>query len=202
MEENRQSKLKGLIQRIAVYNKVANIPHISRRYFALNGFDGVITIIGVLLGNYIVGTTEYKHVIIAGMAVCISLLVSGVWSAYNSESAERAKELKDLEMTTLHELDGTVISRAQRFATIILSAVNGLSSGVTAFIPLIPFFFGKFIPINVCYYIGFALAFLILTGIGIFLGRISRRNVFISILKMIIAGVFVVLLGYLLTLIE
>jgi predicted membrane protein (TIGR00267 family) len=202
LEENNKSKLKGLIQRIAVYNKIANISNISRRYFALNGFDGVITIIGVLLGNYIVGTTEYKHVIIAGMAVCISLLVSGVWSAYNSESAERAKELKDLEMSTLHDLDGTVISRAQRFATIILSAVNGLSSGITAFVPLIPFFFGKSIPINISYYIGFGLAFSILTGIGIFLGRISRRNIFVSILKMIFAGVFVVLLGYLLTLIE
>jgi predicted membrane protein (TIGR00267 family) len=202
LEENNKSKLKGLIQRIAVYNKIANISNISRRYFALNGFDGVITIIGVLLGNYIVGTTEYKHVIIAGMAVCISLLVSGVWSAYNSESAERAKELKDLEMSTLHDLDGTVISRAQRFATIILSAVNGLSSGITAFVPLIPFFFGKSIPINISYYIGFGLAFSILTGIGIFLGRISRRNILVSILKMIFAGVFVVLLGYLLTLIE
>jgi predicted membrane protein (TIGR00267 family) len=202
LEENNKSKLKGLIQQIAVYNKIANISNISRRYFALNGFDGVITIIGVLLGNYIVGTTEYKHVIIAGMAVCISLLVSGVWSAYNSESAERAKELKDLEMSTLHDLDGTVISRAQRFATIILSAVNGLSSGITAFVPLIPFFFGKSIPINISYYIGFGLAFSILTGIGIFLGRISRRNILVSILKMIFAGVFVVLLGYLLTLIE
>jgi predicted membrane protein (TIGR00267 family) len=202
LEENNKSKLKGLLQRIAVYNKIANISNISRRYFALNGFDGVITIIGVLLGNYIVGTTEYKHVIIAGMAVCISLLVSGVWSAYNSESAERAKELKDLEMSTLHDLDGTVISRAQRFATIILSAVNGLSSGITAFVPLIPFFFGKSIPINISYYIGFGLAFSILTGIGIFLGRISRRNILVSILKMIFAGVFVVLLGYLLTLIE
>ena len=200
--ENSKSKLKNLIEQIETYNKIANISQISRRYFALNGFDGVITIIGVLLGNYIVGTTEHNHVIIAGMAVCISLLVSGVWSAYNSESAERAKELKDLEMSTLHDLDGTVISRAQRFATIVLSVVNGLSSGVTAFIPLIPFFFGKLIPINLSYYIGFALAFLILTGIGIFLGRISRRNIFISILKMTVAGVFVILLGYLLTLIE
>ena len=201
-QEENKSRLRILLNRIATYNKIANISNISRRYFALNGFDGVITIIGVLLGNYILGTTEYKHVIIAGMAVCISLQVSGCWSAYNSESAERAKELKDLEMSTLHDLDGTVIYRAQRFAIIVLSAVNGLSSGITAFIPLLPFFFGKLIPIKTSYYAGFALAFLILTGIGIFLGRISRRNVFISIIKMIIAGVFVVLLGYLLTLVE
>lgn len=193
---------KDFIKQIAIYNKIANITQISRRYFALNGFDGVITIIGVLLGNFIVGTQEHKHVLIAGMAVCISLLVSGVWSAYNSESAERAKEIKDLEMSTLHGLDGTVISRAQRFATIVLSAVNGLSSGLTAFVPLLPFFFGRYIQINVSYYTGFSLAFLILTGIGIFLGKISRRSVFISILKMIVAGVFVILLGYLLALIE
>jgi len=79
-------------------------------------------------------------VIISGSAVCISLGVSGIWSAYNSESSERTKEIKDLEMSTLHVLDNTIISRAQRFATIVLSAVNGTTSGLSAFIPLIPFF--------------------------------------------------------------
>lgn len=197
-----KTRLKSYIERIKTYNKIASISKISRRYFALNGFDGVITVIGVLLGNYIVGIDEHKHVIIAGAAVCISLLVAGVWSAYNSESAERTKEIKDLEMSTLYELNGTVISRAQSFAIVVLSAVNGLSSGITAFIPLLPFFFGKFIPINISYYAGIGLAFLILMGIGIFLGRISRRNVFVSIIKMVFAGVFVILLGYLLELIE
>ncbi len=190
------------INLIKAYNRIANITRIVRRYFAINGFDGVITSIGVLVGNFIIGITEYKHVIIAGSAIIISLGISGVWSAYNSETAERKRELDDLEESTLHNLDETIISRAQKFAAVVLAIANGLSPVVTAFIPLIPFLFGKYIPINICYYSGFALAFLILFGIGLFLGKISRSNLLISGIKMLVAGGFCIALSLLLKLIE
>ena len=114
------------------------------------------------------------------MAVIISLGVSGVWSAYNSETAERKKEMDDLSESTLYGLEETVISRAQRFATLVLSAVNGFSPAIMAFIPLTPFLFGRSIPIEYCYWIGFGLAFMILFGMGIFLGKISRTNLIVS----------------------
>ncbi len=190
------------VDRIKTYNRIANITKIVRRYFAVNGFDGVITSIGILVGNYIIRVTEYKHVIIAGSAIIISLGVSGVWSAYNSETAERKRELDDLEESTLHNLDKTIISRAQKFAAVVLAAANGLSPVVTAFIPLIPFLFGKYVPINICYYSGFTLAFLILFGIGLFLGKISRSNLIVSGIKMLVAGGFCIALSLLLKFIE
>ncbi len=196
-----RKKFSDYIERIKTYNKIAGINKIVRRYFAINGFDGVITSIGVLVGNYIIRATEYTNVIIAGGAICISLGVSGVWSAYNSETAERKKELKDLEESTLYNLDKTIISDAQKFSTKVLAMVNGVSPVVTAFIPLVPFIFGKYIPINICYYSGFALAFLILFGIGMFLGKISRSNLIISGAKMLIAGIFCIILSLLLKLI-
>ncbi len=190
------------IAKIKTYNKIAGISQITRRYVAINGFDGVITMLGVLLGNYVVGASEYKHIIISGSAVCISLMISGVWSVYNSESSERAKDMRDLEMSTLHVLTGTIIARAQRFASIVLAVLNGFTAGISAFIPIIPFFFGKYLQINVCYYAGAFLAFLLLIGNGVFLGRTSKRNLFISIIKMVLAGVFCVALGYLLEFID
>ena len=195
-----KKNISGLISRVKSYNRIAGITKLSRRYFTVNGFDGVITCIGILLGNYIIGVADYKNVIITGMAIIISLGVSGVWSAYNSESAERKKEIDELQESTLYKLDRTVIARAQRFATIVLAAVNGISPVLTAFIPLIPFLFGRFIPINICYYSGFALAFLILFGIGLFLGKISRTNLMISGIKMLVAGGICVGLSLLLTL--
>lgn len=194
--------LKAYIERINTYNKIAGISKIVRRYFAINGFDGVITSIGILLGNYIIGVTEYINVVIAGAAICISLGVSGIWSAYNSETAERKRELDDLEESTLHNLDKTIISYAQKFATRVLALVNGLSPVIMALLPLIPFVFGKYIPINICYYSGFAIAFLILFGIGLFLGKISRTNLIVSGIKMLIAGGFCVILSLLLKFID
>jgi len=193
-----KKKFRAYIERIKIYNKIAGISKIVRRYFAINGFDGVITSIGILVGNYIIGVDEYTNVIIAGGAICISLGVSGVWSAYNSETAERRRELDDLEESTLYNLDETIISDAQKFATKVLAAVNGLSPVLMAFIPLVPFLFGKYIPINICYYSGFAIAFLILFGIGIFLGKISRGNLIVSGIKMLIAGGFCIVLSLLL----
>ncbi len=192
----------GCIERVRAYNKIADIPKIVRRYFAINGFDGVITSIGVLVGNYVIGVKEYKHVLVAGFAICISLGVSGVWSAYNSETAERKKEIFDLEESILHDLNETIITRAQKFAVLVLAAVNGASPVIMAFIPLTPFLFGKSIPINICYYSGFALAFLILFGIGLFLGKISRSSLLVSGVKMLIAGVFCIGLSLLLELID
>jgi predicted membrane protein (TIGR00267 family) len=190
------------IAKIKTYNKIAGISQITRRYIAINGFDGVITMLGVLLGNYVVGAREYKHIIISGSAVCISLMISGAWSVYNSESSERAKEMRDLEMSTLHVLTGTIIARAQKFASIVLAVLNGFTAGISAFIPLIPFLFGKHLQINACYYAGAFLAFLLLIGNGVFLGKTSKRNLFVSILKMVLAGVFCVALGYLLEFID
>ena len=44
--------------------------------------------------------------------------------------------MDDLSESTLYGLEETVISRAQRFATIVLAIVNGASPVITAFIPL------------------------------------------------------------------
>lgn len=199
---NLRQRFKTYIHTIKTYNRIAGILKITRRYFAVNGFDGVITSIGILLGNYIIDTAEHKNVLIAGLAVIISLFVSGIWSAYNSEVAERKKELDDLSESTLYDLEETVISRAQRFATIILSVVNGFSPAFMAFIPLVPFLFGSLIPIQYCYWTGFGLAFLILFGMGIFLGRISRTNILVSGIKMLVAGGISAGLALLLTFLE
>lgn len=200
--EGFKSKLKKYLETVKTYNRIAGISRITRRYFAINGFDGVITSIGILTGNFIIKSTDYKNVIITGAAVIISLGVSGVWSAYYSESAERKKEVDDLEESTLYGLEETVIFRAQRFAAIVLAAVNGLSPVVTAFIPVAPFLFGARIPIEWCYWTGFGLAFAILFGMGLFLGKISRTNLIVSGIKMLIAGGFCIGLSLLLKLLE
>jgi hypothetical protein len=59
------------IERLKEYEEVASIAEIVRRYFAMNSFDGILTILGVLVGNYL------------------------------AESAERQKSLDDLEEYSL-----------------------------------------------------------------------------------------------------
>jgi predicted membrane protein (TIGR00267 family) len=63
---------------------------------------------------------------------------------------------------------------------------------------LVPFFLaGALGDITYAYYLALAIAMLGLFGLGAFLGRISKQSMVLAGLKMIIAGVVALVLGYL-----
>jgi len=181
------------------YDKLANISEIARRYFAMNAFDGVLTIIGVLMGNYIAQVKNPQIVVSTGLATCIAMGVSGLWGAYLTETAERQRDLDELNRFTLRDLKDTRIGRAGRAAVIIVAIVDGLSPFMAALIVLIPFFAaGLFPDINYAYYTSLALALLTLFSLGLFLGRVSRSNMIVYGFKTILAGVVSILIAFLL----
>jgi len=186
------------IQRLKEYQEVADIGEIARRLFAMNSFDGILTILGVLVGNYLADVRTSSTIIVTGMATSVSMGVSGLWGAYLTESAERQKSLDDLEEYTLTDLSDTRIGRASRVAVVIVAVVDGLAPLLASFLVLLPFFLTHLWgDILYSYYLALAIAMLSLFGLGAFLGRISRRNVLIAGLKMIFAGVVALLLSYL-----
>jgi predicted membrane protein (TIGR00267 family) len=186
------------IQRLKEYQEVADIGEIARRLFAMNSFDGILTILGVLVGNYLADVRTSSTIIVTGMATSVSMGVSGLWGAYLTESAERQKSLDDLEEYTLTDLSDTRIGRASRVAVVIVAVVDGLAPLLASFLVLLPFFLTHLWgDILYSYYLALAIAMLSLFGLGAFLGSISRRNVLIAGLKMIFAGVVALLLSYL-----
>ena len=50
-EEDHLHRVRRVFRKANQYNGIANIGEIARRYFAMNAFDGVLTIIGMLMGN-------------------------------------------------------------------------------------------------------------------------------------------------------
>ena len=55
---------------------------IARRYFVVNGFDGALTMLGLLMGFYVGNDSVDLHLLItACMGAAIALSVSGVSSA-------------------------------------------------------------------------------------------------------------------------
>ena len=186
------------LRRLKEYDEVADISEIARRYFAMNSFDGILTILGVLVGNYLAGVRTPSIVITTGMATSVSMGVSGLWGAYLTESAERQRSLDELENHTLTDLSQTRIGRASRAAVVVVSAVDGLAPLLASFLVLTPFFASDLLGgILNSYYAALVVAMLALFGMGAFLGRISRQNVYVAGLKMILAGVMSLLLSYL-----
>ena len=178
------------LKKLKEYDDIADIAEIARRYFAMNSFDGLLTIIGVLMGNYAAQVVEPRIIVSTGLATTVAMGISGLWGSYLTESAERKRGLQELESQTLSDLSGTRIGRASRAATVIVALVDGLAPFLSALLVLVPFFFANLFPsIQWVYYTSVVVALAILFAVGAFLGVISRENVLLSGAKMIAAGI-------------
>ena len=192
-------RLAQSINNIREYERIAGFSKIARRALANNAFDGVLTMIGVLMGNYLGDVDNARTVIRIGIATSVSIGISGLWGAYLAESAERGRELAELERISLTDLSETKIGRASRVAVIIVSLVDGVSPLVSSLIVLMPFFFASLIGnILVSYALSLAVGLISLFGLGMFLGHISGRSLVGYGLRTIVAGIVAIAINALL----
>jgi len=194
-----RGRLAQGIDDVREYERIAGFLKIARRALANNAFDGVLTTIGVLMGQYMVGIRDASIVIRIGVATSISIGISGLWGAYLAESAERRRELAELERISLTDLGETKIGRASRMAVIVVSLVDGLSPFVSSLIVLIPMFIAPLIGnILVSYALSIAVALVSLFGLGMFLGHISGRSLIGYGLRTTVAGIVAIVITTLL----
>ncbi len=198
-KKEKASHIRQLVTKVSEYNEIAEIGGIARRYFAMNAFDGVLTIIGVLMGSMTAGVTDTHVVITTGLSTSIAMGISGLWGSYLTESAERKHDLDELGRSTLTSLKKSRIGRASRFAAVVVSLVDGISPFAASLLVLLPFFIsGVFPSIQMVYYTALGGALLTLFALGLFLGSISKDNLMISGIKTLIAGIASIIIGSLL----
>ena len=185
------------LEMLKEYSRIYHAGQIARRAFANNSFDGVLTMIGVVMGNFVVGVRDPKVVLVTGMSTALAIGISGGWGAYLTESAERRNEIDELERVTLTDLHDTKIGRASRVAVVMVAAVDGISPFLAAFLVVIPFFFASlFQSVDYAFYASLAMAILALFALGNYLGSISKQNLFLSGIKTSIAGLVCIALSY------
>lgn len=189
--------LQEQVEHLKEYNKISKAGQIARRAFANNSFDGVLTMIGVVMGSFVVGVTDPKVVLVTGLSTALAIGISGGWGAYLTESAERRHEIDELERVTLTDLSDTKIGRASRVAVVIVAAVDGLSPFLAALLVVLPFFFSSLFPsVAYAFYASLGMAILALFALGNYLGSISKENLFLSGIKTSIAGLVCIALTY------
>ena len=194
-----RGRLAQGLDEVREYERIAGFLKIARRALANNAFDGVLTMIGVLMGNYLGGVRNAGTVIRIGIATSISIGVSGLWGAYLAESAERGRELAELERMSLTDLGETKIGRASRVAVVVVSLVDGLSPFISSMIVLIPLFIAPLIGnILVSYVLSLVLGLVSLFGLGMFLGHTSGRSMIGYGLRTVVAGVVAIVINALL----
>ncbi len=193
-----RDRLVGHINSVREYERITGFGKIARRALANNSFDGVLTMIGVLMGNLLSEVTDATKVITIGIATSLSIGVSGLWGAYLAESAERGRELAELERASLTDLGGTKIGRASRTAVVVVSLVDGLSPFLSSIIVLAPLAATPLLgSIQVAYVLSFVVALIALFGLGMFLGRVSGRSLLAYGVRTTVAGIVAMALSLL-----
>lgn len=196
------------------YGKMSDLGEIARRKFFNNCFDGALTCAGIVSGIFIIFLTDSsvfipKNVLITGFATALAIGVSGLWGAFLSEEAERKKKVIDMKKdmaiiekeaeqgTNQTNHQKTVLERAENFATIIASLVDGGAPVLGSSLPLIPFFFGSELTLT-----HFIFSYIILTALliylGIYLGKISGGGRLRYAIHLVIAGVVTLILSIIL----
>jgi predicted membrane protein (TIGR00267 family) len=156
---------------------ISHAPRIFRRYFVVNGFDGALTTLGLVIGFYSAEQVAIAVMISACLGAAIALAVSGFSSAYVSEAAEREKELKELEQSLMKKLDDSAHGKAARIVPVFVAMVNGLAPLTMSLIIITPLFLSQagislpWPPLEAATVV----AFLVLFLLGAFLGKISGR---------------------------
>jgi predicted membrane protein (TIGR00267 family) len=226
-----------MIEKVRTYANITDFFSIARRYFVNNFYDGMLTVLGIILGFFISilrgrqTTVDSYLVLLTGLAASISMLVSGLSGSYISEKAEQKKMKLELDKAMVlveeeqkneeqiqvenEEIEKAMITvnlnrrterrrrgiknpkvkkkkvktiqeKAERFATIVVSLVNGGAPFLGGFIPLIPFFFTD--PANFMTFIqSFLIIFISIVLLGSFVGFISSESIIKNILQMLAA---------------
>jgi predicted membrane protein (TIGR00267 family) len=150
---------------------------IARRYLVTNGFDGTLTMLGMMTGFYVSGTKELGVAINACLGAALALFVSGFSSAYLSEKAERKQELRELEQALLVDLKESHYGEASRYLPFFIASVNGLSPLFLSLLIIAPLFLSYHGVEWPCspFLLAIATALVCVFLLGIYLGRISRQ---------------------------
>jgi|Deesub1362A_J573_1020465.scaffolds.fasta_scaffold00018_206 predicted membrane protein (TIGR00267 family) len=180
-------KVSEFKNKAKVYSDITGLRSISRRYFVIGAFDGVLTILGMIIGAYLSGRANNEIIFAAGIATAIALAISSGWGAFEVEVSENIAIMARKRKVMLISMKNSITHKAHNFAIYITSLIHALAPMITALPLLIPFVIGLdyIFAMQISLLIGFGMLFFI----GYYLGKITERNVVIAGMRMVVAGV-------------
>ena len=188
------------LKQIKILLEISHSEEIMRRYFVVNGFDGALTMLGLLMGFYVSEFVDFTVVITTCLAAALALGMSGVSSAYISEAAERRRTLMELEKAMVTSLDESHHARATTWIPWLVALVNGIAPLLIGLIIISPIWIahnGMLLalePLPMAMIVALFIIFLL----GVFLGRIGGTFWLWSGLQSLVVALMTVGLIYLL----
>ncbi|MCW8934313.1 MAG: hypothetical protein OQK98_06275 [Gammaproteobacteria bacterium] len=189
----------SLLSQIKLLLRVTQTHVIARRYFVVNGFDGALTMLGLIIGFLVSSPVDLSLVLNACLGAAIALGMSGVSSAYVSESAERQRALGKLEQAMSTDLQDSVHGDAARWMPMLIAVVNGLAPLTISLLILTPLWLsnaGVSLPVSPLY-AAIMVALLLVFLLGVLLGRIAGVSLLRSGIQTLSVAVLTAALIYL-----
>jgi len=174
-----------LLDRLELWLHLTRSHGIVRRYFVVNGFDGALTMLGLVTGFYLTGQAVLDVVISACLGAAVALGISGLSSAYLSESAERRKALADLEQAMVADLSESAHAYAAKGVPLLIALVNGAAPLLMSLLIISPLWLAAggldlgMEPLLAA----IGCAFVCIFGLGAFLGNVGGTSWLLSGLK-------------------
>ncbi len=186
---------------ITFYLQITRSQGIIRRYFVVNGFDGALTMLGLIIGFLFSPPSSLQIMINACLGATIALAVSGTSSAFVSEQAELRLALSNLEEAMITELRKGAHAEATRWVPLLIALVNGSAPLIISLLIIAPLWLAMqgVTLIIAPLYCAIAIAIVIIFLFGVFLGRLSGVTWLISGLKTLLIAALTIALIYLLT---
>ena len=189
----------NLLEQTRFLLRITRTHDIIRRYFVVNGFDGALTMLGLIIGFLVSGATGLSVIINVCLGAAIALGMSGVSSAYISEVAERKYALGKLEDAMITDLRDSAHGEAARGVPLLIALVNGfapLAISLLILTPLIAANAGFALPVSPLY-VAVAIALLLIFMLGVFLGSIAGVSWLRSGIQTLLVAILTAALIYL-----
>lgn len=182
----------SFLEQVTFILRISRSHDIVRRYFVVNGFDGALTMLGLIMGFLFSDEIELSVIVNVCLGAAIALGMSGLSSAYVSEYAERKRELDQLEKAMISDLHESAHGDAARGVPLLIALVNGLAPLVISIVIITPLFLSLYgVPLPVSpLYLAIIVALFLIFLLGVFLGRVAGISWFRSGLQtLVIASV-------------
>ncbi len=190
-----------MFERVATLFRITQSHGIARRYFVVNGFDGALTMFGLIVGFYVTDNNDNSVLLSVCLGAAIALGMSGLSSAYISESAEKRKELLELEEAMMRDLSDTAYGQAARMLPLLIAVINGSAPLLIALIIVMPLW-AEYLSLDLpmpAMEMAMLLAVVVIFLLGVFLGRVSGAHWFLAGARTLAIAAVTMLLIYLLS---
>jgi predicted membrane protein (TIGR00267 family) len=192
----KASLLREFLQRLT---RVLDL-EIARRYFALNLFDGILTVLGFTVNYFFLGGRSPSVLLASGLIISIGMAISGLTSAMLVEYSELQKEIRELEKALFRDLDGTHIAKAKMVTALINALINAVAPILGALAVLFPILLTSLglIGFTQGFELSLLLSMFVLFLLGVYLGKNAGSKPIAYGIIMVLAGSATAIIAYLL----